>query len=224
MPAHELGERVGGVLGAAVPGQQVVQVPHHLGEPLLRGRIGGRPHRVAQPGEPLTEHVVAEPVEDLLVRPAGVLAGPLVAGQLLHRPRGGAGQVVQDRLGEPRAVVVAAPQLVPLGGEGLVEQGLGPGHRAVQVAPAQRLPAQPPRPGGQVVQAATALRDHGAAGRAGRPAGCRRPAPRRRPRRPPRARRTAGASGSGPPCHCPYRNRLPATVSPGRRRRCAPSR
>jgi hypothetical protein len=97
-------------------------------------------------------------VEDLLVRAAGVVAGPLVAGQLLHRPRRRARQIVQHRLGEPRGVVVATPQLVPLGGEGLVEQGLGPGHRPVQVAPAQRLPAQPPSPGGQVVQATPSLR------------------------------------------------------------------
>ncbi|GAB3945029.1 hypothetical protein GCM10027614_36150 [Micromonospora vulcania] len=157
VPPHELGERVGGVLRAGVPGQQVVQVAHHLGELLLRGRVGGGAYRVAQPGEALTQHVVAELVENLLVRPAGVRAGPLVVGQLLHRPRGGAGQIVQHRLGEPRRVVVAAPQLVELGGERLVEQCPSPGHRAIQIAPPQRLPAQSSGPGGQVVQTATPL-------------------------------------------------------------------
>jgi hypothetical protein len=59
VPVHELGERVAGVLATGVPGQQVIEVAEHLLEPPVGPRVGRAAHRVAGPGEPLFEHLLA---------------------------------------------------------------------------------------------------------------------------------------------------------------------
>ena len=151
--AHELGELVGGVLAPGMALQQGVEVVHHLGGGLLGGRIR---QALLQAPEPLLHDLLAQSVKDLLVEPAGLVAGPVIPGQFLHRPGGRARQTVQYRLCEPRVVIVAPGQLVAFGRQRLVEQLLGPGHRAVEVAAAHGLAAHPPRPGPQVVEAAPA--------------------------------------------------------------------
>ncbi len=207
---HELGELVGGVLAAGVPVQQGVEVAQHLRERLLGRRIR---QRLGEAAEALVDDLLAQLVEDLLVQRPRLVAGPLVLRELLDRTGGRAGQVVQHGLGEPGGVVVASAELLPLGGDRLVEQLLGPGHRTVELAPPHRLPPHPAGPGQQVVQTAAAVRAAAQqvaqrlAQAAAAPA---RPAPTAST-----AARTSygGASGSGPPCHSPYRLRRTGTHS-----------
>jgi hypothetical protein len=162
VPAHELGEPVVGVLAPGVRAEQAVEVGEHVPQPL----VGLRVHRriragqgVAQAGEALVEDLAAQSFEDLPVPLGRFRALPVVGGQLVDGAGGGAGQAVQLGLAEPGVVVVLpACQLTALGGERLVQQRLGAGDRPVQAAPAHRLPAQPTRPRGQVVQAPAAVR------------------------------------------------------------------
>ena len=151
MPAHELGELVGGVLAAGVPFEQRVEVAQHLGDGLLGGGVG---QALLEAGEALLHHLAPQPVEDPLVELAGLLAGPLVLRQLLHGPRRRARQVVQHGLREPGVVVVARGQRVALGGQRLVEQLLRAGHGAVEVTAAQRVTPHPAGPRLQVVETA----------------------------------------------------------------------
>ncbi len=151
---HEVTERVVGVLAAGVLLQQLVEVAHHGGHfrevPVLQG--------VPHPGEALLDDLALQPVQDLLVDVASFRRCPVVFGQFRDGLRRGPRQVVQDRLVEARVHVVARPQRVPLGGQRLVEHLPGPGDRPVQVAPAQRLLAEPAGPVAQVVQPAAVAR------------------------------------------------------------------
>src|SRR5262249_2798738 len=105
--------------------------------------------------EALLDHLLPEPVEDLLVEAAGFVAAPLVLGELFDRPRGRTREVVEGGFGEAGVVVVAARERVAFGGDRLIGQLWGAAPRAVELPGAERVAAHAASPGLESVEAAS---------------------------------------------------------------------
>ena len=159
MLVHEVGEVLVGVLAEAVLLEQLVEVADHLvdgGLVLVGGVLEGFLH----PLEALVEHLPAEEVLDLLVVLAGLLALPVVVGELAHRRRRARRQVAELHLAEVAVGVVQVDvtgQLLALLEHRSVEELLDLLHRAVEVVLAEQLTTLVGDLAGQVVEAALVL-------------------------------------------------------------------
>ena len=151
MLVHELGERVRGVLVAGVLGQQVVEVGEHVLH-LLHGLGVLALQRLLHARELGVEHLALQHLRDGLVRLPRLVGAPLVVAQGPDGPGHVIGDGLQLHLRQPVLVAVHPGQLLPLGGQCLVEGGPDLVERAPQVAALPSGGAQLAEALGELVQ------------------------------------------------------------------------
>ena len=153
---HELLELFRRVLAAGIGVEHVVERGHHLADALeiLRRRVL---HGVAHAGELRVEHLTAQQVLDLLVRLARLGRTPLVVGELPHRARRVARQLVEFGLGHPRGVRRFREQRAAFLLDRLVEQLAHLLQRAVQAGVAAQFAGAFAGPAAQLLQPGAAV-------------------------------------------------------------------
>ncbi len=159
---HERVEVACWLLASGVPVQHVVQVRHHLADPLhrLRVRVG---QRVAQPLELAVEHLPPQQVTQLLEGLPGRGRAPFVGRQRLDRAGGVVGQRVELGLTQPGVVGRVGEQLGPLLPDRLVQQRPCPLQGAVEPAALSQLAAASAYLSEHVVETSAVLRARQAA-------------------------------------------------------------
>ena len=194
-----------GVLAAGVGVEHLVEVGEHVLDPCMSSGVGAR-QRVLHPAELAVEHLAAQQVLDLLVRlpaprPSATGSPPAPAPRAPCRRAARRARASANRAGRPG-------------------RGTAPAARPPAPGRAARAPARACRPAGRARRASRAGCAHLAA-QVVEPAQPVRVAGRSRPRSASRGRRAGqhvvadlvqrrrtsygGSSGSGPPCHAPYR-------------------
>ena len=155
---HELVEVLGDVAALAVLVEHCIEVAQHLLHGLLRL---GRAHvadRLAHLPELLIHDVGAQALLDLLVDLAGLGRSPLVVGELGHRARGLARQVVELGLPEPGIVGRVGEERRPFERNSLIEHFGDVGEQAVEASGFLQLAPALLNAAAQLVEPAASVR------------------------------------------------------------------